>query len=122
MDGFPHPLPAYERCLIIIIIIILIHYHKGLSAVGLSLPTDSLGLQSLFSPALCVLIGGYSTVQSHLEEYQTRSRRERGWNRGDIYVWNVFRVCLWSRCVKAVGREDMIVYSSRVRGVIAAEK
>ena len=31
--------------LIIIIIIILVHYHKGLSAVGLSLPTDSLGLQ-----------------------------------------------------------------------------
>ncbi len=39
--------------LTIIIIIILLHYHKGLSAIGLSLPTDSLGLQSIIACVLC---------------------------------------------------------------------
>ncbi len=42
-----------DLLIIIIIIIILLHYHKGLSAVGLSLPTDSLGLRSIISCVLC---------------------------------------------------------------------
>ncbi len=46
-------IPVTKNIIIIIIIIILIHYHKGLSAVGLSLPTDSLGLQSIIACVLC---------------------------------------------------------------------
>ena len=42
-----------SEVIIIIIIIILLHYHKGLSAVGLSLPTDSLGLQSIIACVVC---------------------------------------------------------------------
>ncbi len=56
--NFPNFGPHLHRYnsvrIIIIIIIILLHYHKGLSAVGLSLPTDSLGLQSIIACVLCL--------------------------------------------------------------------
>ncbi len=60
----------------------LISLHKGLSAVGFESAYRFIGLAILCISCVLCPKGGISTVQSHREEYPTRSRRERGWNRG----------------------------------------
>ena len=61
--------------IIIIIIIILFHYHKGLRAVGLSLPTGSLGFVTLSFNCISQRCINY---ESHQEEYPIRNKRDRG--------------------------------------------
>ena len=86
----------------------------------MSLPTGSLGLQSIIA-CICFPIGVFQLCKAIKENIQLGAGEKGGGTGGTYMCGFVFRVCLWSRCVKAVGREDMIVYSSRVRGVIAAE-
>ena len=66
--------------IIIIIIIILFHYHKGLRAVGLSLPTGSLGFVTLSFNCISQRCINY---ESHQEEYPIRNKRDRGGTGGD---------------------------------------
>ena len=69
-------------------------YHKGLSAVGLDLPTDSLGLQThLIICILCPI--GVCNCAKPSRRISNRSRRERGWNRGVTcrFVCFIKRMC-----------------------------
>ena len=70
--------------LVIIIIIILLHYHKGLSAVGLSLPTDSLGLQTVITCVLCPM--GVFQLCKAIEKNIQLGAGERGGGTGGNIV------------------------------------
>ena len=81
----------------------LLHYHKGLSAIGLSLPTGSLGLLP-FHFLYCIL-NVFSTVQSHREEYPIRNRRERGGVTGGgwrLFVFSMESVAGFFVCVRVL--------------------
>jgi len=63
---------------LVIIIIILIHYHKGLSAVGLDLPTGSLGLRfPAHHPRAVSYLGVYQLCKA-IEKNIQLGTEERG--------------------------------------------
>ena len=76
---FPNPKSNKVPFLhLIIIIIILIHYHKGLSAVGLDLPTGSLGLRfPAHHPRAVSYLGVYQLCKA-IEKNIQLGTEERG--------------------------------------------